>query len=122
MKQYTERPLVLLNWPRAQYTADGSWLRVWHVHFKDTIDPQFSMESLSTQLSGDDFGISLVQDGSHDVRVHVVTHKRHGESDEVVLANYELLVKLNEKIGTIATIQGQERDVWLPWRNRLQPS
>ena len=122
MKQYTEKPLVLLNWPRAQYTADGSWLRVWHVHFKDTIDPQFSMESLSTQLSGDDFGISLVQDGSHDVRVHVVTHKRHGESDEVVLANYELLVKLNEKIGTIATIQGQERDVWLPWRNRLQPS
>jgi len=122
MKQYTERPLVLLNWPRAQYTADGSWLRVWHVHFKDTIDPQFSMESLSTQLSGDDFGISLVQDGSHDVRVHVVTHKRHGESDEVVLANYELLEKLNEKIGTIATIQGQERDVWLPWRNRLQPS
>ena len=122
MKQYTEKPLVLLNWPRAQYTADGSWLRVWHVHFKDTIDPQFSMESLSTQLSGDDFGISLVQDGSHDVRVHVVTHKRHGESDKVVLANYELLVKLNEKIGTIATIQGQERDVWLPWRNRLQPS
>jgi hypothetical protein len=122
MKQYTERPLVLLNWPRAQYTADGSWLRVWHVHFKDTIDPQFSMESLSTQMSGDDFGISLVQDGSHDVRVHVVTHKRHGESDKVVLANYELLVKLNEKIGTIATIQGQERDVWLPWRNRLQPS
>jgi len=122
MKQYTEKPLVLLNWPRAQYTADGSWLSVWHVHFKDTIDPQFSMESLSTQLSGDDFGISLVQDGSHDVRVHVVTHKRHGESDKVVLANYELLVKLNEKIGTIATIQGQERDVWLPWRNRLQPS
>jgi len=92
MKQYTERPLVLLNWPRAQYTVDGSWLRVWHVHFKDAIDPQFSTESLSTQLSGDDFGISLVQDGSHDVRVHVVTHKRHGESDQVVLANYEQIV------------------------------
>ena len=122
MKQYTEKPLVLLNWPRAQYTADGSWLRVWHLHFKDAIDPQCSMESLSTQLSGDDFGISLVHDGAHDVRVHVVTHKRHGESDEVVLANYELLVKLNEKIGSIATIQGQERDLWLPWRNRLQPS
>ena len=122
MKQYTEKPLVLLNWPRAQYTADGSWLRVWHLHFKDAIDPQCSMESLSTQLSGDDCGISLVQDGAHDVRVYVMTHKRHGESDEVVLANYELLVKLNEKIGTIATIQGQERDVWLPWRNRLQPS
>jgi len=122
MQQYTEKPLVLLNWPRAQYTADGSWLRVWHLHFKDAIDPQFSMESLSDQLSGDDFGISLVQDGSHDVRVHVVTHKRHGERDEVVLANYELLVKLNEKIGSIATIQGQERDVWLSWRNKLQPS
>jgi hypothetical protein len=122
MKQYPEKPLVLLHWPRVQYTADGSWRRVWHLHFKDAIDPQLSMESLSSQLSEDDFGISLAQDGAHDVRVHMATHKRHGESDEVALANYEVLVKLNEKIGTIATIQGQERDVWLPWRNRLQPS
>jgi hypothetical protein len=63
-----------------------------------------------------DFCVSLTQNAPDALVVSVVTHKRHGESDEVVFANYDLLEKFNARIGTIATIQGQARNLWLPWR------
>ena len=116
MEKYDAKSLILVNWPRAECMADGHWLRVWQVHFKEAIAPHISLENLSVALSEDDFCVSLMQDAPDELIVRVATYKRHGESDEVVFANYALLEKLNERIATIATIQGQERDLWLPWR------
>jgi hypothetical protein len=116
VRQYAEKNLVVLQWPRAQCTVDGNWLRVWHLHFQEAVDPHISLAGLAKELSEDDFRVSFVQEQAHDVQVHVMTHRRHGESDEVVFANYALLEKINERIGTIETIQEQARDLWLPWR------
>lgn len=118
MEKYDEQSLVLVNWPRAECVADGHWLRVWYVHFKEAIAPHISLEKLSLALSEDDFCVSLIQNAPDELVVYVTTYKRHGESDEVVFANYDLLEKLNVRIGAISTIQGQERDLWLPWRVR----
>jgi len=116
VRQYAEKNLVVLKWPRAQCTVDGNWLRVWHLHFQEAVDPHIALASLATELSEDDFRVSFVQEHAHDMQVHVMTHRRHGESDEVVFANYALLEKINERIGTIETMQGQARNLWLPWR------
>ena len=116
MTKYDTKHLVLLNWPRAQRTTDGRWIRVWKIHFKEVINSHLSMPNLSLECSGDDFVVSLDKHGPRDITAQVITSRRHGESDEVVFANYDVLKKLNASIGTIETIQGQERDLWLPWR------
>lgn len=116
MTKYDETHLVLLDWPRAQRTTDGGWVRMWKIHFKEVINPHISLNHLSVEYSGDDFVVSLDKHGPRDITAQVMTCRRHGESDAVVFANYDLLKKLNDSLGTIETIQGQERDVWLPWR------
>ena len=120
MEKYDEKSLVLLNWPRAERTVDGRWTRVWNIHFKEAIDPQISMENLSADWSEDDFWVSFIQNSADELTVHVTTHRRHGESDDAVFANYNLLEKLNERLGTIVAIQGQARDLWLPWRKKCR--
>lgn len=116
MTKYDTKHLVLLDWPRAQCTTDGRWIRVWKIHFKEILKPDVSMSTLAAEYSGEDFVVSLERQGPRDITAQVITSRRHGESDAVVFANYDLLKKLNDSLGTIETIQGQERDLWLPWR------
>jgi hypothetical protein len=116
MTKYDEKSLVLLDWPRAQRTPDGGWTRVWKIHCKEVIDPHISLHHLSAEYSGEDFVVALDKHGPRDITAQVTTYRRHGGSDAVVFANYDLLKKLNDSLGTIETIQGQARDLWLPWR------
>lgn len=121
MTKYDTKHVILLEWPRAQRTPDGHWLRVWKIHFKEVINPHLSLRNLSVEYSGDDFVVSLDKHGPRDLTAQVMTSRRHGESDAVVFANYALLQKLNASLGTIETIQGQKRDLWLPWRQEGLP-
>jgi hypothetical protein len=115
MREYNAKSLVHNRWAPLKRPENGHWQRTWHFAFSDNIPPHLSLEAVSNELSENDFQVTLTQNGAKQMNATVTTID-DGWDDRFFFATYRLFERINEKIGTLQTIEGQDRGLWRPWR------
>ena len=115
MREYNAKRLVHNCRAPLKQLPNGHWQRTWHLSFSEKLPSHLSLEKVSTELSESDFFITLTQEGPKRLNATVTTLD-DGWDDHFFFATYRLFKRIDAKIGTIETIEGQDRDLWRPWR------
>jgi hypothetical protein len=118
-KSYSAESIIPVRWPPLVRLASGAWQRVWHVIFCNKSVDSATLRDASVLLSKEQFSVAVVSTGPGAVSVTVQTEE-DGASDEIFLANYRMLARLEEIVGEIELIEGQPRNQWRPWHRFLR--
>lgn len=113
MDDYNLNSLTPLDWPQLNQADNGTWIRVWDIVLVDEAISEGSITKLEEELSNEEITISV----EVICKVLKITVKtlRWGWEDDLIGYSYKILKGVNDIIGEINTIQGQEREVWPPW-------
>ncbi|MEC4895835.1 MAG: hypothetical protein SAL07_24080 [Oscillatoria sp. PMC 1051.18] len=119
--QYCTSDIVIHNWAKLNQTENGKWKRVWQISLKDPLPETVNLNDISQDLSNQDFQVIIKVLQRKHLEVCVTT-QRWGWDDDFYFATYKMFEKIDCLLGTIDTIQGQERDLWNPWLQKKKLS
>lgn len=115
--QYNADDIVIHKWAKLIKTPEFKWNRIWTIVLKNPVFEPVDLEAISQNLSHEDFLVVVeISDGNH-LKVSVTT-ERWGWEDELYFDTYRMFAAIDRLVGTIDTIQGQDRDLWEPWLRR----
>jgi hypothetical protein len=125
--------ITINPWPQVERLPDGTWRRVWRFVLGEDIAPGVELDALSSSIGEqivadlravdprlsdikrDDLSVCLQRIAPCEITATVLT-RQDGWSDEFYFATYQLFKYVDERVGTIDTIEGQPKDAWRPWR------
>ena len=112
--KWEEKSIVIHNWPKLIETNDKRWKRTWAIVLKKCIKTSVLIADLERQISTHENKVTIKIEGKQKIMMEVVT-ERWGWEDDLYFYSYNLLKHVNDVLGEIFLIQGQERDLWDPW-------
>ena len=115
MPEYNAKNLIYNRWAPLKHLPGGHWQRTWSLLLKEEVRSQISLEKVSIELSEEGFKVVLTQNAPKRLTATVTTVE-DGWDDRFFFATYRMFKRIDEKIGTIETIEDQPRDLWRPWR------
>lgn len=113
MNEYTLDNLEDRNWPKLTQTTDFKWQRIWEIELTDNLDSAIDLKMVEEELSNHEIRVKINVISSK-LSVFVVTD-RWGWDDDLIGYSYKILGILENRLGDILTIQGQQKDIWPPW-------
>lgn len=115
MEKYLSDQILRVAIPQWRRAPDGLWSRDWRVRLVNP--PDTEAQRALCDLS--DESVRVVANIEEDGRtIHLqTTTNRDALTDEIFLiAAYRMLCRIDEDVGCIASIQGQPREWWQPFR------
>jgi len=109
--KYDDIEIKLTKWPELTQTPEGAWIRVWDIVFERPLSTTKNLEQISQALSYEDYHVHMEEHQPNQLVVSVVT-QAWGWETKVWSATFLLFDKIEQHLGEIKTIQGQERNIW----------
>jgi hypothetical protein len=112
---YRGERIIKNVWPEWVALEGGGLARRWQIELE--MPPREEAIASPEDLGESDLEVEVTH-GATPTQLHVTTSTRgNAWSDELFLfAAYRLFERLEAKFGRIRTIQGQERNLWRPFR------
>lgn len=116
MHEYSADSIFIMNWPACHQTPDKKWRRIWSIELEQAPTDATLLRRAEQALSNDEVSVQITN-VDKSLTMKVVTGRWCLEDDLIGYA-WDILEGVNDIVGKIDTIQGQERDRWSPWQRR----
>lgn len=113
MDEYNANSITNRKWPELTQTTDLRWQRIWEINLAEDLNQTIDLNTVEAELSNHEIWVTI-KPNNKTLQVTVITD-RWGWDDDLIGYSYKLLGILEDRMGEISTIQGQQRDVWPPW-------
>jgi hypothetical protein len=109
-KEYDSNSIKFPISPKPVQKADGSWVNTWIVLLGVELVDSTKLEEIEQKLSNKEVTVKIVV-SENQITIEIHTH-RWSLEDDLIFYPYKVLREINDNIGEVKTIHGQEKNLW----------